>query len=79
MNGYRNAPLSFASLTFLIFLGGGVLVWLAPVPADSLTPAQNNLIVIADWMVKASIGATLGLIGGRRLANGKPAAPRNGA
>ena len=38
-----------------------------------LTPAQNNLLEIADWMVKASIGAILGLIGGRRLADGTPA------
>ena len=78
MNGYRSTRLSYLVLVGLVILGGGVLVWLAPVTADRLTPAQNNLIVIADWMVKASIGAILGLIGGRRLANGKPAAPRNG-
>lgn len=61
----------------IVILGDGVLVWLSPVSADSITPAQDNLIEIADWMVKASIGAIVGLIGGQRLANGRHAA-RNG-
>ena len=61
----------------LIAMGGSVLVWLAPVPDDQLTKAQNNLIIIADWMIKASVGAILGLIGGYGLSRGKPAA-RNG-
>ena len=68
MNGAPNAKLSVAVLLSLIVLGGGVLVWLSPVSADRITPAQNNLLDTADWMVKASIGAILGLIGGQRLA-----------
>ena len=78
MNGSLSVNGSFAILAGLIILGGGVLVWLSPVPADLLTPAQKNLLEIADWMVKASIGAILGLIGGRRLGNGKPDAPNGG-
>ena len=44
------------------------LVWLSPAPADRLTPAQDNLIEIADWMVKASVGAILGFAGAARLS-----------
>ena len=78
MNSSLSTKSSFTILFSIVVLGGGVLVWLAPVSADSITPAQNNLIEIADWMVKASIGAILGLIGGQRLANGKSTAVRNG-
>ena len=76
MNGAPNAKLSVAALFSLIILGG-VLVWLAPVSAEQITPAQGNLLEIADWMVKASIGAILGLIGAQSLAARKPAV-RNG-
>jgi len=41
------------------------MAWLADVPADDFTPAQHNLLTIADWMVKASIGAILGCAGAR--------------
>ena len=78
MNRPPNTNISISLLIGLVIVGGGVLVWLSPVSADSITPAQDNLIEIADWMVKASIGAILGLIGGQRLANGKSAAVRNG-
>ncbi len=44
------------------------MFWHAPIPADELTPAQTNLISIGDWMVKASVGAILGTIGGVRIA-----------
>ena len=77
MNGSLSAKSSITVLVGLIVLGGGVLIWLAPVSADRITPAQSNLVEIADWMVKASVGAILGLIGGQRLANGRAAA-RNG-
>jgi hypothetical protein len=43
------------------------LVWLAPVTSEMLTPAQANLLAIADWMVKAAIGAILGFAGGVSL------------
>ncbi len=44
------------------------MFWHAPVPDDELTRAQINLISIGDWMVKASVGAILGLVGGARIA-----------
>lgn len=49
----------------LIVLGGGVLVWMAPVPAEDMTPAREILLNIADWMIKASAGAILGFTGSR--------------
>ncbi|MCY3692622.1 MAG: hypothetical protein OXI54_09155 [Chloroflexota bacterium] len=49
----------------LIILGGGVLVWMAPVPAEDMTPAREILLNIADWMIKASVGAILGFAGSR--------------
>ena len=54
----------------VLLVGFGVaglsfLVWLAPVPAVEMTPAQDKLINIADWMTKSSIGALLGFAGGR--------------
>ena len=45
---------SVVILLGLLVMGGSVLVRLAPVPDGQLTKAQDNLIVIADWMVKAS-------------------------
>ena len=62
-------PLSLLiSLFALVIIGVGILVFPTPVPADRLTPAQENLLVIGDWMVKVSVGAILGL-GGSRLAS----------
>ena len=55
------------ALLTLIMMGVGILVYLAPVPVDRLTPAQENLLIIGDWMVKVCVGAILGL-GGARLA-----------
>ena len=78
MNGSLSAKSSVAILVGMIVLGGGVMVWLSPVSAERITPAQSNLLEIADWMVKASIGAILGLIGARSLAAGKPAARDGG-
>lgn len=49
----------------LIILGGGVLVWMAPVPAEAMTSARELLLNIADWMIKASAGAILGFAGSR--------------
>ena len=43
-------------------LGGGVLVWLAPVPSDQVTPAQDRLIDLADTLVKGAAGAFLGFV-----------------
>ena len=49
-------------------MGVGILAFLTPIPASVMTPAQENLLVIGDWMVKVSVGAILGL-GGPRLAS----------
>ena len=62
----RLSAVSIVGLLFgLVGLGVSLLVWLAPVPAVEMTPAQDRLINIADWMTKASIGALLGFAGGR--------------
>jgi len=55
----------FIGLFALVIMGIGVMAWLADVPADVFTPAQRNLLTVADWMVKASIGAILGFAGAR--------------
>ena len=63
MNGLQATMAALVVLFALILLGGGVLVWLAPVPSDELTPAQANLIYLGDTMVKGAIGAILGFAG----------------
>ena len=67
------ALLVIGVLFTLIIMSGGVLVWLSPVVEELLTPAQNTLIITADWMIKACAGAIVGFAGGLRLANGKAA------
>lgn len=59
----------------MILLGGGVLVWLSPVPAEQLTPAQTNLIYLGDTMVKGAIGAIFGFAGSRLASRGKGRRP----
>ena len=68
LNPVLHLILSAVILLSLIVGGIGVMMWLAPIPADELTPAQTNLISIGDWMVKASVGAILGVVGGSRVA-----------
>ena len=60
------APPAFLALA--VVLGVSILVWLASVPADAYTPAQDRLLDIADWMIKGGIGALLGYAGGRAAA-----------
>ena len=62
--------LLFALFT-LTMVGVGILALLSPFPADRLTPAQENLLIIGDWMVKVSVGAIIGLGGSRLTASGK--------
>ena len=69
MNLNRLSPtlhliLSAAILFGLIIGGVSVMMYLSPYTADQLTPAQDRLLNIADWVVKASVGAILGVIGG---------------
>ena len=52
----------------VVALGVGILVWLVPVTEAEMTPAQESLLNIGDWLVKASVGAMLGF-GGARLAS----------
>ena len=70
MDGTFGTILAFGALIFLILSRCGVLVWLAPVPADQLTPAQTNLIFLGDTMVKGAIGAILGFAGARLAMGG---------
>ena len=62
-----------AALFAVIVLAGSALVWLAVVSDHQPTPAQQTLIDLADWTVKAAVGALLGFAGGVGLAR------RNGA
>ena len=63
-----SAPWVFVTLLGIAASGIGILVWLTPVNVESMTPAQDNLLTIADWMVKAALGAILGFAGGVGLA-----------
>lgn len=65
MNGASTVIGVLGLLLALILVGGGVLVWMAPVPAEDMTPARDILLNIADWMIKASVGAILGFAGSR--------------
>ena len=65
------AILVIGVLFTLIIMSGGVLVWLASVSDELLTPAQETLLNTADWMIKACAGAIVGFAGGLRLANGR--------
>ncbi len=48
MNGTRTTVGVLGLLFALILVGGGVLVWMAPVPAEDMTPAREILLNIAD-------------------------------
>ncbi len=65
MNGRSTTVGVIGLLSALMLVGGGVLVWMAPVPAEDMTPAREILLNIADWMIKASVGALLGFAGSR--------------
>ena len=52
----------------VVVLGVGILEWLVPVTEAEMTPAQESLLNIGDWIVKASVGAMLGF-GGARLVS----------
>ena len=65
MNGVLTTAGVLIVLFGLVVLGGGVLVWMAPVPAEEMTPAREIMLNIADWMIKASVGAILGFAGSR--------------
>lgn len=54
-----------ALLVSLMAVGLGILIWLSPIPAGEITPGQQNLMSIGDWIVKASLGAIFGYAGAR--------------
>ena len=58
-----------------LVVGGGISIWLSPIPDDKLTTAQSNMLDTADWIIKASVGALLSL-GGNAIIR---ATNRNGA
>ena len=59
---------SVVTLIWIATTGIGFLIWLSGQSgADGLNPPQSTLHEIADWMVKASIGALLGFAGGRAV------------
>lgn len=49
MNGTRTTVGVIGLLLALILVGGGVLVWMAPVPAEDMTSAREILPNIVDW------------------------------
>ncbi len=62
-------PLVIVVMLFaLALLGGSVMVWQAEVASPELTPAQHQLIELADWIVKGAVGALLGFAGGAGLS-----------
>ena len=52
----------------LVLMSGGILVWVASVSDEQLTPAQSTLVEVADWTVKTVVGAIVGFAGGAGLA-----------
>ena len=54
----------------LIALGVSILVLLADIPAERMTPAHKTLLTVGDGLIKLSIGAILGM-GCSWLARGK--------
>ncbi len=58
-------PLTIIGMLFaLVLLGSVGIAWQAWVSGPELTPAQRQLIELADWIVKGAVGALLGFAGG---------------
>ncbi len=68
MTGIAISVSVLAILFALVLMGGGILVWVASVSGEQLTPAQNSLVQVADWTVKTAVGAIVGFAGGAGLA-----------
>ncbi len=66
-NGNREIPVrAILGILFAVALTGlGILSLLTPVSAADMTPAQDRLLNIGDWMLKTAIGLILGFAGGR--------------
>ena len=65
----RGMPVGLLLLTLfaLTAIGIAILIWLSLVPDGELNDAQSKLIEIADWLVKVSVGAILGIRGSAQL------------
>ncbi len=66
----KNAlPVLIVAMLFaLVLLGSIGMAWQAWVSGPELTPAQRQLIELADWIVKGAVGALLGFAGGIGLS-----------
>ena len=62
-------------LISLMAVGLSILIWLAEIPAGELTPGQQNLMSIGDWIVKASLGAIFGFAGARLSISNRDQSP----
>jgi hypothetical protein len=71
----REVPASWVFIGLFALVVIGIMAWLADVPSDNFNPAQRSLLTVADWMVKASIGAILGFAGAR--AGSSPSVPES--
>ena len=60
-------------LALFVFTAIGIviLLWLGRIPDEQLTTAHATLIGIADWLVKMSVGAILGLRGSAHIKSRK--------
>ncbi len=56
----------FLGLFALVVFGTGILFLISSF--ENQNEAHEMLLVLGDWMVKASVGAILGFAGGARLA-----------
>ena len=68
MSNYIIPAMTVGALLALVLLGSVGMAWQAWVSGPELTPAQAQLIALADWMVKGAVGALLGFAGGLGLA-----------
>ena len=74
-NVYAIALLGVAFV--LIGLGGGALIWLAPVSAEQMTPAQDTLRNLADTVAKVGLGVLVGFFAARPFQSGNGGANRD--
>ncbi len=68
MNSTAISLAVLAILLALVLLGASILIWVASVSGDPLTPAQDTLVQVADWTIKTAVGAIVGFAGGAGLA-----------
>ena len=68
MNSTAISLAVLAILLALVLLGASILIWVASVSGDPLTPAQDTLVQVADWTIKTAVGAIVGFAGDAGLA-----------